>query len=451
MKAAKKKRFQYLRSKKEPKVTEPTGNKESDSSVRVRKFSELQETGDFLKYVYGLPTTQKAIQDYSLTDSYTRRNDNVDEDGNFLPDYEVQRPRRSDLEFSADATNVGPATESVYELQDAYGRAGAALGAYDGVSLAEAKAAFDDKKGPEEYNTALENQMRPSNEDLPYKDLSPKLNARRNWNKLRNYYADVMGIDEKDSSGKVIRFHNEGWRYSDVSSPLNEMSYGPNPGVYTDKGLIKKLKGMYPNEPDETFESSEGIAKLMARRAGDRMSFSQNFDLVDERREGKYEGLVTKENPNTKKSSTWSIEAGSKSRPFTSGLGHIQMKGVPRIALAAGADKQTGAHEASHAGDFQTGSQARYISDNIDWDVHDSNKGEIGRGPSRDYIFEPSEVKARLMGVRYKMYHQSGKDPKDKYSLADVSNYDAQDDTDISRLRLLYSDETIAKLLNNVY
>lgn len=429
MKVAKKKRFQYLRSEKEPKVTEPTGNKESDSSVRVRKFSELQETGDFLKYVYGLPTTQKAIQDYSLTDSYKRRNDNVDEDGNFLPDYEVQRPRRSDLEFGADATNVGPATESVYELQDAFGHVGAAAWSDDKVSLAEAKAAFDDKKGPEEYNR----------------------DARFNWNNLRNYYADVMGIDEKDSSGKVTRYYDKGRIYSDISSPLMELRDDYNPDVYTDKGLIKKLKGMYPNEPNETFESSEGIAKLMARRAGDRMSFSQNFDLVDERTEGKYEGLVTKENPNVKKSDSWSIEAGSKSRPFTSGLGHIQMKGVPRIALAAGADKQVGAHEASHAGDFQTGSQAKYIRDNIDWDVHKSNEGEIGNGPSRDYIFEPSEVKARLMGVRYKMYHQLGKDPKDKYSLADVSNYDAQDDTDISRLRLLYSDETIAKLLNNVY
>jgi len=451
VKAAKKKRFQYLRSKKEPKVTEPTGNKESDSSVRVRKFSELQETGDFLKYVYGLPTTQKAIQDYSLTDSYTRRNENVDEDGNFLPDYEVQRPRRSDLEFGADATNVGPATESVYELQDAFGHVGAAAWSDDKVSLAEAKAAFDDKKGPEEYNTALENQMRPSNEDLPQQELRKKRDARFNWNNLRNYYADVMGIDEKDSSGKVIRYYERGRRYSDISSPLMELRDDYKPDVYTDKGLIKKLKGMYPNEPNETFESSEGIAKLMARRAGDRMSFSQNFDLVDARTEGRYEGLVTKENPNVKKSDSWSIEAGSKSRPFTSGLGHIQMKGVPRIALAAYADKQVGAHEASHAGDFQTGSQAKYIRDNIDWDVHKSNKDKINKAGGRDYIFEPSEVKARLMGVRYKMYHQSGKDPKDKYSLADVSNYDAQDDTDISRLRLLYSDETIAKLLNNVY
>ena len=226
------------------------------------------------------------------------------------------------------------------------------------------------------------------------------------------YYSFGLGKDKYGSAGRRLE------RYRDkYTGPVDE------------KRVVEELKEMYPNEPKESFETAEGIAGLMAKRARDRFTYSQNFTTDNPYGDEVYGEVIP------------SNSAGTKEKPFMMGMASVQKRGRDSVMMSPDAPKETTVHEMSHTGDFKTGTQAKYIRSLVDWDR--------ARGES-NYMFEPTEVRARLMEVRENLYNNGVRDPKDTYTAEDLSKVTG-DVMGLSYLRRVYTDKAIAELLNNAY
>lgn len=359
MKAAKKNRFQYLRSDKEP-----DGKKKSGPSVRVKKFSEMQDVGEFYDYLYSLPNVKDAVakntlgSEISLMDhrSYEEMMNPATRD---LPaTYTTfKRPTIDELEFQADDLSVGPPTEKMIVLED-------------------------------------RNPGSPS-------DIANK-----------NLRHEQMGLDY------LIREANPEYPLG-----LNAEDFYK---IVKEDGVIGELKSMYPNAPKELFDSAEGLAELVSRRARDKFSYSQNFDTFDDPYRN---GAVVPTN-----------SSGSKGSPFIMGMASVQKRGRDNVFLNTDSPRSTAVHEMAHAGDFQTDTSARYIRERI----------APGAESTDPYLYNPSEIRSRLMEIREQLYRKGLRDPKDKYREEDLSKVD-QGLLGLERLREIFNDDGITDLLNNIY
>lgn len=249
--------------------------------------------------------------------------------------------------------------------------------------------------------------------------------------------SDLEFLIDKDSTGPMpegaqalyfgrgLDDDKYGWRRERI-----EEDAGDFVGPIKQKNIIKQLKAMYPNEPNETFETSAGIAKMMAKRARDRFTYSQNFTTDNYLGEGVY-GAVQPSN-----------SSGSQRRPFIMGMADVQRRGRDSVMLDPESPEGTTVHEMSHTGDFKTNAQSQYMRSLINWGKASSVKDE--------YMYQPTEIRARLMEVREQLYKDEVRDPKDSYTAEDLSKVDA-DLLGLKNLRKIYDDEAIAELLNNAY
>ena len=352
MNVAKRHKYTYVRAEKGTEVP-----KKPDEDVRVKKFSEMQEAGDFYDYVYSLPNVQNAIEKYSLetenTFNYPHGTPQMDAHMEKVragimdeeaPTFTAPKISQSDVEFLRDSESVGPLTEGALAVRDRF-----------------------------------------------------RLNQE-----------DKYGVWAEGFEKNV----------NDYVGPIKQ------------KHIIKELKAMYPNEPNKTFETSAGIAKMMAKRARDRFTYSQNFTTDNYLGEGVY-GAVQPSN-----------SSGSQRRPFIMGMADVQKRGRDSIMLDPNSPEGTTVHEMSHAGDFKTNAQSQYMRSLINWGKASSVRD--------NYMYQPTEIRARLMEVREQLYKNGIRDPKDTYTVEDVSKV-GDDLLGLKNLRKIYDDESIAELLNNAY
>lgn len=214
-----------------------------------------------------------------------------------------------------------------------------------------------------------------------------------------------------------------------------------------EREIIKELRQQFPNEPEETFQSLEGLASLMARRSADEFSMMHNFDLMPKDMRGMTVGAVAgKRSP------------GTEVLPLTMGMGQYQRRGAGAVLMSPRADQQTAAHELAHVSDYDSETQAKYLRSEEDarTQARSRSLGQFGAEMNinremNNYIYSPTEIRSRLMGLRWNMYQNKIKDPSEGYTVEDVQKLGEDAGSDLSRLREVYDDEAIARMLNNVY
>lgn len=387
MKFLRRNKYSYLRAEKGTKVPE-----ESSDGVRARKFSDMQDVAKFMSYTYSLPNVKRAIEQYSLGGGNWQYPSPRDPRNQVT----APRPTNTELDFALDPNSIGPNPESIYHMEVAY-----APSDFNGrpISLAEAKMAYEQKEPPPESDAW----------------------ARRRWEQGRQHYMDMMGI-----SGDHFpeSFKDKNWR-----------------GPTEERDIIRQLRLMYPNEPEETFQSNEGIASLMARRASSELTMLQNFDLLSGTDTLRFNGYAVD-----------GERTGSRDYPLTMGMGQYQRRGTPELRISPNADQQTGAHELSHVVDFDSAGLSNRLQSEMNWDLITSKSdSDYDAQGGVQYVMRPTEIRARLMGLRWAMYHNKIKDPSEQYVADDISKIESVGGADLRRLRLIYDDETIAKLLNTAY
>ena len=223
-------------------------------------------------------------------------------------------------------------------------------------------------------------------------------------------------------------------------SPFNKNWMQPT----EERKIVRELREQFPNEPEETFQSVEGLASLMARRSADEFSMLHNFDLMpSEMRASILGAVVGKES------------LGSETLPLTMGMGQYQRRGAGAVLMSPRADQQTGAHELSHVSDYDSKTQAKYMRSEEDARTMAKSMAgntELSSGDRMfQYLTSPTEIRARLMGLRWNMYQNKIKDPSEGYTVQDIQNLGEDTGSDLVRLREVYDDEAIARMLNNVY
>tara|TARA_R100001510_G_scaffold26554_1_gene23362 strand:+ start:2032 stop:3333 length:1302 start_codon:yes stop_codon:yes gene_type:complete len=433
MNIAKKKRYGYLRADNGTKVE----NGDSEDKMRTKKFSEMQDVTKFMNYVYELPNVRRAIEDYALgggefeylapygSPAYEENQRRYEEaqarvaastdydtrDGDWPGDVPTRamlrapRPTPSDFEFAFDSESIGPPTEGIQVLEDEF--TGDSYLSTP-ISLAEAKAAYEWEEGPPETE----------NDYL----------SRARWKAAREQHMDMFGIPYE---GKSL------WKeYTDRNwmQPTEE------------KEIVKELRRQFPNEPEETFQSVEGLASLMARRSADEFSMMHNFDLMPEDLRRTTLGAVAgKRSP------------GTELIPLTMGMGQYQRRGAGAILMSPRAGQQTAAHELAHVSDYDSETQEKYLMSEQDARTEARSRAagydsEMMQNHAMNaYIYSPTEIRSRLMGLRWNMYQNKIKDPSEGYTVEDVEKLGKDAGSDLSRLREIYDDEAIARMLNNVY
>jgi hypothetical protein len=434
MNIAKRKRYGYLRADNGTKVE----NGDSEEKMRTKKFSEMQDVTKFMNYVYGLPNVRRAIEDYALgggefeylapygSPEYEENQRRYEEakarvaastdydtrDGDWPDDVPTRamirapRPTPNDFEFAFDSESIGPQPEGIQVIEDEFTR--------DSfldtpISLAEAKAAYEWEEGP------------PETED--------DWRSRARWEAARRQHMNMFGIPYEGKSGHQS-YTDRNWM-----QPTEE------------REIIKELRQQFPNEPEETFQSLEGLASLMARRSADEFSMMHNFDLMPKDMRGMTVGAVAgKRSP------------GTEVLPLTMGMGQYQRRGAGAVLMSPRADQQTAAHELAHVSDYDSETQAKYLRSEEDarTQARSRSLGQFGAEMNinremNNYIYSPTEIRSRLMGLRWNMYQNKIKDPSEGYTVEDVQKLGEDAGSDLSRLREVYDDEAIARMLNNVY
>jgi len=431
MNIAKKKRYGYLRADNGTKVE----NGDPEEGVRTKKFSEMKDVTNFMNYVYGLPNVRRSIEDHSLgggeftyvadygSPAYEAHEKKLEEakrrtamatdyetrDGDWYNDLPAQalesapRPTRNDFEFAFDSESVGPRPEGIGVLEDEFLYDYSHLG---GLTLAEAKANYEWEEGP------------PETED--------DWRSRARWKSSRKQYARMFGLP-LDGKGPSPSPYNKNWM-----QPTEE------------RKIVRELREQFPNEPEETFQSVEGLASLMARRSADEFSMLHNFDLMPSEMRASILGAVAGKE-----------SLGSETLPLTMGMGQYQRRGAGAILMSPRADQQTGAHELSHVSDYDSKTQAKYMRSEEDARTMAKSMAgntELSSGDRMfQYLTSPTEIRARLMGLRWNMYQNKIKDPSEGYTVQDIQNLGEDTGSDLVRLREVYDDEAIARMLNNVY
>ena len=435
MNIAKRKRYGYLRADNGTKVE----NGDSEEKMRTKKFSEMQDVTKFMNYVYGLPNVRRAIEDYALgggefeyvapynspaavenrrryEEALVRQANATDfdtRDGDWPGDVpertmlRAPRPTPGDFEFAFDSESIGPHPEGIQVIEDRFTKDSVLN---TPISLAEAKAAYEWEEGP------------PETED--------DWRSRARWEAARKQHMDMFGIPYEGKKNYRAKYYDRNWM-----QPTEE------------KEIVEELRRQFPDEPEETFQSLEGLASLMARRSADEFSMMHNFELMPKDMRDRTLGMVVgKRAP------------GTELVPLTMGMGQYQRRGAGAVLMSPRADQQTAAHELAHVSDYDSETQAKYLRSEEDARAiaRSRSLGPSGAEMNIDhamsaYIFEPTEIRSRLMGLRWNMYQNKIKDPSEGYTVEDVQKLGDDGGSDLARLREVYDDEAIARMLNNVY